>query len=76
MVAKRLHRDDSYVARVWPQFRFCLTLDQRLIVAMKDEARWMINNNLTNERTIPDFADYLYVDGLKAAKPDAVSIIR
>jgi NitT/TauT family transport system substrate-binding protein len=76
MVEKRLHRDDSYTERIWPRFRFALTLDQRLIVAMKDEARWMISSNLTIEKTIPDFADYIYVDGLKDVKSGGVSIIR
>ena len=42
----------------------------------KDEAQWMIKNNLTIEKSIPDFVNYIYVDGLKAVKPEAVSIIR
>jgi NitT/TauT family transport system substrate-binding protein len=43
---------------------------------MKDEAQWMINNNLTSEATIPDFVNYLYTDGLKAIRPEAVKIVR
>ena len=35
----------------------------------------MINNNFTGEKKIPDFARYLYVEGLKAIKPEAVNII-
>ena len=42
----------------------------------KDEAPWMIKNNLATEKGLPDFVNYIYVDGLKAAKPEAVSIIR
>jgi len=42
----------------------------------KDEAQLMIKNNLTTEKSIPDFVNYIYVDGLKAVKPEAVSIIR
>ena len=42
----------------------------------KDEAQWMIKNNLTTEKSIPDFVNYIYVDGLRAVKPEAVSIIR
>ena len=75
IVRKRLNYDDSYMARIWPQHRFSLSLDQTLIVAMKDEAQWMINSNLTSEKTIPDFVNYLYTDGLKTVKPEAVSII-
>jgi hypothetical protein len=42
---------------------------------MEDEARWMINNKLTAEKQVPDFAAYLYLDGLRAVKPGAVNII-
>jgi NitT/TauT family transport system substrate-binding protein len=73
---KRLKSDDTYIATVWSQNQFSLSLDQALILAMEDEARWMIKNNLTREKQIPDFVNYIYVDGLKAVKPEAVKIIR
>jgi ABC-type nitrate/sulfonate/bicarbonate transport system substrate-binding protein len=76
IIQKRLKYDDSYMARVWPEHQFSLSLDQTLIVTMKDEAQWMINNNLTDEKQIPDFIDYVYIDGLKTVKPEAVNIIR
>lgn len=69
---KRLKLSDTY----WSQNQFSLSLDQSLITAMEDEARWVIKNNLTKEKQIPDFMDYVYVDGLKAIKPEAVKIIR
>jgi NitT/TauT family transport system substrate-binding protein len=73
---KRLKLSDTYMATVWSQNQFSLSLDQSLITAMEDEARWMIRNNLTREKQIPDFMNYIYVDGLKAVKPEAVRIIR
>ena len=76
IVQKQLKLDGAYMETVWSQNRFSLSLDQSLIVAMEDEARWMIKNNLTTQRTIPDFADYIYVDGLEAIKPEAVTIVR
>jgi NitT/TauT family transport system substrate-binding protein len=76
IVQKRLKYDDVYMAAVWPEHEFSLSLDQSLILAMEDEARWMIKNNLTKEKTIPDFTKYIYTDGLKAVKPEAVNIIR
>jgi NitT/TauT family transport system substrate-binding protein len=76
IVRKRLNYDDSYMARIWPQHRFSLSLDQTLVVAMKDEAQWMININLTSEKTMPDFMNNIHLDVLKAVKPEAVSIIR
>jgi NitT/TauT family transport system substrate-binding protein len=61
---------------IWPRYQLALSLEQSLITAMEDEARWMINNNLTGEKQIPDFVNYIYIDGLKAVKPEAVNIIR
>ncbi len=76
IVEKTVGRTDAQMATIWPRFRFSLILDQSLILAMEDEARWMIKNNLTTEKTTPDFLEYIYVDGLEAIKPEAVNIIR
>jgi len=43
---------------------------------MEDEARWMIINNLTTEKQVPDFLDYIYMNGLEAVNPNAVDIIQ
>ena len=76
IVQKRLNLDAAYVEAFWPQNQFALSLDQSLIVAMEDEARWMISNNLTTENQVPNFLDYIYEDALKGIKPGAVNIIR
>jgi NitT/TauT family transport system substrate-binding protein len=76
ILQKRLKLNDTYMATVWSQNQFSLSLDQSLITAMEDEARWMIKNNLTTEKQVPDFLDYIYEDGLKAVTPKKVKIIR
>jgi NitT/TauT family transport system substrate-binding protein len=76
ILQKRLKLDDTYIVTIWSQNQFSLSLDQALILAMEDEARWMIKNNLTSEKQVPDFVNYIYVDGLKTVKPEAVKIIR
>jgi ABC-type nitrate/sulfonate/bicarbonate transport system substrate-binding protein len=76
VIKKRLGYNDAYVAKVWGDNQFSLSLDHSLIAAMEDEARWMMKNNVTREKQIPDFLNYIYVDGLKAVKPEAVNIIR
>jgi NitT/TauT family transport system substrate-binding protein len=68
--------DDAYLEIIWQRYQFSLSLDQSLILAMEDEARWMIKNKLTKENQVPNFMNYLYLDGLKAVKPEAVNIIR
>jgi NitT/TauT family transport system substrate-binding protein len=76
ILQKRLKLNDTYMATVWSQNQFSLSLDHSLILAMEDEARWIIKNNLTKEKQIPDVMNYIYVDGLKAVKPEVVKIIR
>ena len=75
MVKKRLNYSDTYIAGIWPEHQFSLSLDQSLVLAMEDEGRWMINNNLTGEKTIPDFRNYIYESGLLEIKPESVNII-
>ena len=76
VVKKRLGYDNAYIAKVWKDNLFSLSLDHSLVAAMEDEARWMIANKLTAEKKVPDFLDYIDLDCLKAIKPEAVNIIR
>ncbi|MBI4330233.1 MAG: hypothetical protein HY673_02995 [Chloroflexi bacterium] len=76
IVQKHLNVDDSYMSKVWAEHQFTLSLDQSLIIAMEDEARWMIRNNLTAEKQVPNFLEYLYEDALKSVRPEAAKIIR
>ncbi len=76
ILRKRLNYDDTFTETIWKENELALSLDQSLITAMEDEARWMIKSGLTSERQVPDFADYIHTDGLKAVKPGAVNIIR
>jgi NitT/TauT family transport system substrate-binding protein len=74
-IRQRLNYTSSYIETIWPQNQFSLSLDQSLIAAMEGEARWMIKNQMTTEKEVPNFVQYIYVDGLEAAKPEAVNLI-
>jgi ABC-type nitrate/sulfonate/bicarbonate transport system substrate-binding protein len=76
IVQNQLDLDAGYMDTVWQQNQFSLTLDQSLVLAMEDEARWMIANNLTNATVVPDFRQYIYTDGLESVRPGSVNIIR
>jgi ABC-type nitrate/sulfonate/bicarbonate transport system substrate-binding protein len=75
IVQNRLHTEDEYVERIWPRLRLTLSLDQGLIIAMEDESRWMIDNNLISNRKMPYYPDYIYWQGLKKVKPSSVTVI-
>jgi ABC-type nitrate/sulfonate/bicarbonate transport system substrate-binding protein len=76
IVRKRMNFEDAYMEIIWPRYQFVLSLDQSLITAMEDEARWMIKNKLTSEKNVPNFLEHVHEDALKAIKPEAVNIIR
>lgn len=76
IVQKRLGYDDGYMDAIWPENQFTLSLDQAFVLALEDESRWMIANNLTNATAVPDFVDYVYIDGMEAVRPGSVNIIR
>jgi ABC-type nitrate/sulfonate/bicarbonate transport system substrate-binding protein len=75
IIQKRLSMDAAVVESIWSRDQFSVSLDQTLILAMEDEARWMISNNLTTEKMIPNFLNYIYVEALKSVKPGAVRIV-
>ncbi len=74
IVQKRLNLSDAYIDTVWKQNRFSVSLDKSLIITMEDEGRWMIANNLTSAKTVPDYSAYIYTKGLREIKPEAVNI--
>ena len=74
IVQRKMNYTERYMATAWPNHQFSLTLDQSLLIAMNDEGRWIINNNLTTEKTLPYFRDYIYTKGLEEIKPESVNI--
>jgi ABC-type nitrate/sulfonate/bicarbonate transport system substrate-binding protein len=76
IVQKRLNFTANDISIVWSDHQFYLSLDQALIVAMEDESRWMIQNNLTSAKVMPNYLDYIITDNLHSIKPESVNIIR
>ena len=75
IIQQKLALNNSFVQSVWSRNQFSISLSQSMLLAMEDEARWMISNNLTNVTLIPDFLNYIYIDGLQGVKSEAVNII-
>ncbi|HEX9023605.1 MAG TPA: NrtA/SsuA/CpmA family ABC transporter substrate-binding protein [Geobacteraceae bacterium] len=64
------------VRGIWPDIRFRVSLDQALLLALEDESRWAMRAGLAPGKDIPNYLDFIYCDGLKSVKPQAVSILR
>lgn len=76
IVQNNLNYELAYLEAVWQDHAFALTLDHSLIVAMRDEARWLIRSGSSSNSIAPEFYDGFYLDALKTIKPEAVTIER
>lgn len=76
LVGEHMHFTDSQMDTFWPRYQFVLSLDQSLVAAMEDEARWMVANGLAPENATPSWLDYISEDGLLELRPNAARIIR
>jgi sulfonate transport system substrate-binding protein len=61
---------------IWADTTFRVALDQALVLALEDESRWAIKDGLTGAKKVPNYLDFIYFDGLKLVKPQAVGILR
>lgn len=67
--------EKAYLQFAWPKQRYDVVLPQHLLLALENEAKWSIDNNLTDKRKVPNYLDFVYLDGLEVVKPKAVTII-
>jgi len=75
-IQKRFSLPFSHVDYSWLKHRFVVNISQALLIAIEDQARWRIENRLTDANEIPNYLDYIYMDALEEVKPEAISIIR
>lgn len=61
---------------VWPLYSLRVTLNQSLLFILENAARWNIGLLPPAQRpALPNYLDFIYLDGLKMVKPEAVTII-
>ncbi len=72
--ATHIGTDSLLFEKEWKDFTFTAELDQSLILNLEDQARWMIKKDVGRARRTPNFLDFIYTDGLKAVRPQAVTL--
>lgn len=75
IIAEELKLEEKYLEDIFGESSYLLRLEQNLLFTLENEARWMIINNLTEKRRSPNYLKYVYKEGLKEVKPEAVTII-
>jgi NitT/TauT family transport system substrate-binding protein len=74
VIKTRFNYTDNYITSVWPRNNCTLTLSQKMLDVMSDEAVWMINNGLTTQKTVPNLQNFIDSTQLRVVKPEAVTI--
>ncbi|MBI5682078.1 MAG: NrtA/SsuA/CpmA family ABC transporter substrate-binding protein [Deltaproteobacteria bacterium] len=76
IVSNKLKSSESEISALWNGFDFTVSLKQVIFNILEDEARWAINSKLTDKTKVPNYLNFIYLKGLEAVKPEAVTIIR
>ena len=76
LVAEFIKMDQHLLDTIWDSFDFRVTLDQTLLMSLEDQTRWAMKNRLTEVSTMPNYLNYIDLEGLSAVKPEAVKIIK
>jgi ABC-type nitrate/sulfonate/bicarbonate transport system substrate-binding protein len=76
LVVESVKADKALLEEVWDGYTFHVTLNQALLVNLENQTRWALKNRLTKRQDMPNYLNFIYVDGLRAVNPEAVKIIR
>lgn len=75
LVIEGMKPDTVDIKEVWPSYRFNVTLDQSLILALEDETRWALRNKLTTRTDVPNYLNHFHLQALQEVAPTAVTVI-
>ena len=75
IVAGRLNLDHESLLDAWSKTHFRVRLDQDLLTLIEDEARWAITNKYVDSTKVPNYFNFLYLEGLEKLRPDAVGVV-
>lgn len=68
--------DQALVHEIWGSLDLRVTLQQSLVIALEDQARWAAQRTRGEAVRIHDYQTDIYPTGLLAVKPEAVRLIR
>lgn len=76
LIAQDYAAAPSEIELIWPMHDFRVALEQTLPFILENAARWDIGLMPPAQRPVlPNYLDFIYLDGLKTVKPEAVTII-
>ena len=76
LVAQKLGLDPNYQEYAKSKFTHATALTHEMLIRMESQARWSIQNKLTDQTVVPNYLPNIYLDALRALKPESVTTIR
>jgi len=73
-VKDRFDYESDYIDSSWPNQEFTVIIEQAMLIQFESQARWNIEQGLTDATEVPNYLDYIYMNTLEAIKPEAVTI--
>jgi NitT/TauT family transport system substrate-binding protein len=67
--------DEEILTPFFYNMGFNLLLDQKLILDMEDQVRWMKSYKYIESEIVPNYLDYIHPEALTSVKPESVTII-
>lgn len=75
LLTKHTDLDKQLLESFLSKTEYKLSLEKTLLIALEDEARWLIENQYSDAKEVPNFLEFIYFNALEAVKPDGVDIV-
>jgi NitT/TauT family transport system substrate-binding protein len=76
LIAAATKIDRALLEELLSTSTYAITLDQALVTSLEEQSRWALKYKLTSGTQMPNYLTVLYLDGLQAVKPQAITVIR
>jgi NitT/TauT family transport system substrate-binding protein len=73
---KNLNYPNDCIKRALEHNSYYIYLPQALLLEFENQAFWRIENQLTKEKKVPNYLDFIYPYALEVADPQRVNLIR
>lgn len=75
-VARTFAIGEPAMQQLWPCLNLRVRLDQTLLLALEDQARWAMEGHLVEFTAMPNYLQFVRLNAMLSVKPSAVSVIR
>lgn len=74
ITARWLGSEETEVASFWPTVGLSVELEQSMLLLLENQARWAIRQEVVDQTSVPNYAEYIYSDALDELNSETVRI--